>query len=185
MPPPGNNHVHMRVVRHRRAPGVKHGGDADAGAEVPGIGGDGQHSAAQLKVSYHGNWKRVTFTPAVDTRETISMVLVQCGTPRPQVGPKDVVVEVPVRSFATTNPSLLGASVMLGVVVAEGLKQTAAPRALSANGLSTSTAGRRIHYCHGGKSTAASLPASSVDPLLIEGAEPPSGRRRAGRRSGH
>ena len=25
---------------HRRAPGVEHGGDADAGAEVPGIGGD-------------------------------------------------------------------------------------------------------------------------------------------------
>lgn len=71
--------------------------------------------SAQLKVTYHGNWKRVTFTPAVDTRETISMVLVQCGTPRPQVGPKDVVVEVPVRSFATANPSLLGAAVILGV----------------------------------------------------------------------
>lgn len=71
--------------------------------------------SAQLQVSYHGNWKRVTFTPAVDTRETISMVLVQCGTPHPKVGPKDVVVEVPVRSFATANPSLLGAAVMLGV----------------------------------------------------------------------
>ena len=28
------------MVGHRRAPAVEHGGDADAGAEVPGIGGD-------------------------------------------------------------------------------------------------------------------------------------------------
>ena len=27
---------------HRRAPCVEHGGDADAGAEMPGIGGDGE-----------------------------------------------------------------------------------------------------------------------------------------------
>jgi iron complex transport system substrate-binding protein len=69
----------------------------------------------QLRVSYHGHWKRVTFTPAVDTRETLSLVLVQCGTPRPQVGPRDVVVEVPVRSFATANASMLGAAVLLGL----------------------------------------------------------------------
>ena len=30
----------MRVLRQRRAPGVKHRGDADAGAEVLGIGRD-------------------------------------------------------------------------------------------------------------------------------------------------
>jgi hypothetical protein len=30
----------VRVVGHRRAPGVEHRGGADAGAEVPGIGGD-------------------------------------------------------------------------------------------------------------------------------------------------
>src|SRR5258707_5515298 len=28
------------MMRHRRAPGVQHGGDADAGAEVFGVGGD-------------------------------------------------------------------------------------------------------------------------------------------------
>src|SRR6266566_160325 len=32
----------MGMVGHRRAPGVEHGGEADAGAEVPGIGGDGE-----------------------------------------------------------------------------------------------------------------------------------------------
>ena len=30
------------MVGHRRAPAVEHGGGADAGAEVPGIGGDGE-----------------------------------------------------------------------------------------------------------------------------------------------
>ena len=30
----------MRVLRHRRAPGVEDGGDADPGAEMLGIGGD-------------------------------------------------------------------------------------------------------------------------------------------------
>src|SRR5437016_4917320 len=33
----------MRMVRHRRAPGVKHRSDADAGAQVLGIGRDGDH----------------------------------------------------------------------------------------------------------------------------------------------
>ena len=37
-----HDHVNMRVVGHRRAPAVEHGGGADAGAEVPGIGGDGE-----------------------------------------------------------------------------------------------------------------------------------------------
>ena len=35
-----HDHVDVRVMGHRRAPGVQHGGDADAGAEVLGIGGD-------------------------------------------------------------------------------------------------------------------------------------------------
>ena len=37
-----HDHVEMRMVGHRRAPAVEHGGEADAGAEVPGIGGDGE-----------------------------------------------------------------------------------------------------------------------------------------------
>ena len=73
-----------------------------------------RHSA-QLKVEYNKNWKRVTFTPSVDTRETLSLVLVQCGTPPPKLGPRDTLVEVPVRDFATANVSLLGAAHLLGV----------------------------------------------------------------------
>ena len=38
-----HDHVDVRMVGHGRTPGVKHGGDADPGAEMPGIGGDGQH----------------------------------------------------------------------------------------------------------------------------------------------
>ena len=40
MPPPGTIHVDVRMMGHRRAPGVEHGGHADAGAEVLGIGGN-------------------------------------------------------------------------------------------------------------------------------------------------
>ena len=37
------NHVDMRMVGERRAPGVEDGEDADAGAEVFGISRDGDH----------------------------------------------------------------------------------------------------------------------------------------------
>jgi hypothetical protein len=37
-----HDHVHVRMVRHRRAPGVQHGGEPQAGAEVARIGGDGE-----------------------------------------------------------------------------------------------------------------------------------------------
>jgi hypothetical protein len=43
MPPPGDDHVQMRVMDHGRAPGMQHGGDADAGTEMLRIGGDRQH----------------------------------------------------------------------------------------------------------------------------------------------
>ena len=33
-PAAGHDHVHVRVMRHRRAPGMEHGGEADAGAEM-------------------------------------------------------------------------------------------------------------------------------------------------------
>src|SRR5271155_5840196 len=35
--------MHMRMVGQCRAPGVKHRGDADASAEVLGVGRDGDH----------------------------------------------------------------------------------------------------------------------------------------------
>jgi hypothetical protein len=38
----GHDHVQMRMVCHGRAPGVEYGGDADPGAQVLGIGCDGE-----------------------------------------------------------------------------------------------------------------------------------------------
>lgn len=38
-----HDHVEVRVVGHRRAPGVKDGGKADAGAEMLRVGGDLRH----------------------------------------------------------------------------------------------------------------------------------------------
>ena len=38
---PGNNDVDVRMVSERGAPGVEHGGEADARAEMLGVGGDG------------------------------------------------------------------------------------------------------------------------------------------------
>ena len=35
--------MHMRVVRHRRSPGMQHGDEAGPGAKVLGIGPNGQH----------------------------------------------------------------------------------------------------------------------------------------------
>lgn len=39
----GHDHVDVRMVGHGRAPGVEHGGGADAGAQVLWVSGDGQH----------------------------------------------------------------------------------------------------------------------------------------------
>lgn len=41
----------MRMVGHRLAPGVKHGGDADLGAEPSGVGGDGLQCSAEIRIS--------------------------------------------------------------------------------------------------------------------------------------
>ena len=40
-PSAGHDHMHVRMMGERRAPGVQHCGDADPGAEALGIGGDG------------------------------------------------------------------------------------------------------------------------------------------------
>ncbi len=49
--------VEVRVMGHRRAPAVQHGGEADAGAQVPGIGGDREQRLrcrAEQQVVDHG-----------------------------------------------------------------------------------------------------------------------------------
>ena len=38
-----HDHMHVRMMGHRRAPAVQHRGDADAGAEMLGVGRDGEH----------------------------------------------------------------------------------------------------------------------------------------------
>ena len=40
--------VDVRVVGERRAPGVQHGGEADARAEMPWVGGDGDSVSAAV-----------------------------------------------------------------------------------------------------------------------------------------
>ncbi|KAB8314785.1 ABC transporter substrate-binding protein [Tolypothrix campylonemoides VB511288] len=69
----------------------------------------------QLRVSYHGHYKRVRFTPGVDTGEAIEMLLVQCGAPVPAHAPRTAVVRVPIRRLATANDSILLAIEQLGV----------------------------------------------------------------------
>ncbi len=39
----GHDHVDVRMVGHGRAPGMEHGSDADAGAQVFWVGGDREH----------------------------------------------------------------------------------------------------------------------------------------------
>src|SRR3546814_16057630 len=41
--PAGHAHVDVGMMGESGSPGVKNGGDADPGAEVPGISGGGQH----------------------------------------------------------------------------------------------------------------------------------------------
>ena len=38
-----HDHVDVRMVRHRRAPGMEHGGDANARAKMTPVSGDGEH----------------------------------------------------------------------------------------------------------------------------------------------
>ena len=71
--------------------------------------------SAQIEVSYHGYYKVVSFTPAVDNKEVLQYALVQCGTSAPPGFPAARVVEVPIRRFTTANHSILSAVTLLGV----------------------------------------------------------------------
>ena len=39
----GHDHVHVRMMRHGRAPGVQHRRDGDPGSQMLGVGGDREH----------------------------------------------------------------------------------------------------------------------------------------------
>lgn len=73
--------------------------------------------STQLTVDYHRNYKFVRFNPGVDTGETQSFALVQCGTPVPANLPANtIVVEVPIKRLATVNEGMLGALVDIDAV---------------------------------------------------------------------
>ena len=44
-----HDHVHMRVMRHRRAPGVQHGDEPDPSAQVLGVGRDRGHGLGRCR----------------------------------------------------------------------------------------------------------------------------------------
>ncbi len=73
------------------------------------------HHSAQLRVTYHGHYKVLTFTPAVGTAEVLEYALVQCGTPAPAGFPAGRVVTVPMRRFTTANHSILSSVTRLGL----------------------------------------------------------------------
>lgn len=73
-----------------------------------------RHSA-QLEVRYHGYYKEVLFTPAVDNKEVLRYAFVQCGAPAPPDFRSSRVIQVPIRRFATENHSILSAVTLLGV----------------------------------------------------------------------
>jgi iron complex transport system substrate-binding protein len=73
--------------------------------------------STQLRVEYRKHYKLVHFDPAVNTGETHTIALVQCGTPHPaNLPPHTVVVDVPIRRLATVNESIYGALADLDVV---------------------------------------------------------------------
>ncbi len=74
-----------------------------------------RHSS-QLSVQYHRHYKLITFRPSVSAEETVTLLLVQCGTPVPDHAPATVVVSVPVARIATASSSMLGAAADLGLV---------------------------------------------------------------------
>jgi iron complex transport system substrate-binding protein len=72
--------------------------------------------AKQLRVSYHGNYKVVDFSPTVHTQETFRYVLVQCGTPTPTGYTGAHVIEVPAGRFVLNDNSYGSVVVKLGIL---------------------------------------------------------------------
>jgi iron complex transport system substrate-binding protein len=72
--------------------------------------------ARQVRVSYHGNYKVVDFTPAVHTQETFRYVLVQCGTPPPSGYRGARFVQVPAGRFVMNDAAYGSAVVRLGLL---------------------------------------------------------------------
>ncbi|MBN8731306.1 MAG: ABC transporter substrate-binding protein [Acidobacteria bacterium] len=73
-----------------------------------------QHSI-QLQVAYGDGYKIVQFRPSVDTRETVRLLLVQCGAPVPSHVAADQVIRIPATSLVSANHSLNAAIETLGL----------------------------------------------------------------------
>ena len=102
-----------------------------------------EHSS-QLSLSYHGHLKRLRFTPAVMTGETLEFWLLQCGAPPPRHLPRGVVlIQVPIQRLATGNSSMLGALDELGLV--DRLVGTESARSISVPSIKERVARGLVH----------------------------------------
>jgi iron complex transport system substrate-binding protein len=72
--------------------------------------------AASFRVSYHGHYKLLEFTPQIGSQEVVRYLLVQCGTPVPADVGDARVVRVPVRRFVSTKVEVSTAIARLGIV---------------------------------------------------------------------
>lgn len=72
--------------------------------------------SSQLQVEYGPHYKRLRFTPSVDTAETLEFLLVQCGAPTPPHGPNVQVIQVPIQRLVTGNSAIFRALDELGMV---------------------------------------------------------------------
>ena len=71
--------------------------------------------SAQLEVRYHGFYKEVLFTPAVDNKEVLRYALAQCGAPAPPGFPPARVIQIPIRRFTTGSSSIFSAVTLLEI----------------------------------------------------------------------
>lgn len=69
----------------------------------------------QIHVEYHRHYKILTVTPAPNPKERFQYVLVQRGTPAPDLPGNTTTIEVPVRNFILTHEELLGAAEITGL----------------------------------------------------------------------
>lgn len=60
--------------------------------------------AQSFRVTYHGHYKVIDFTPDVGSQEVVRYVLVQCGTPVPPGAAREHVITVPVARLVLAKP---------------------------------------------------------------------------------
>jgi iron complex transport system substrate-binding protein len=73
-----------------------------------------EHSI-QLRVTYRDGYKIIDFTPSVDTRETIRLLLVPCDVALPRDLPDGLVIRTPVSTIVTANYGMNSAIEALGL----------------------------------------------------------------------